>query len=67
MTVKEMNCILSAIRNAKNAIEELACEDYPLTEFADGFGEMFYQLNDMCRAITKKIAAAEKGGVAEQC
>ena len=59
MTVKEMNCIISAIRNAKEAIAQLACENYPFTGFEDDFGEMHYKLNEMCIAISKKIDAAE--------
>ena len=62
MTVKELNCIISAIRNAKETIEQLACENYPYTAFEDNFGAMYYQLNDMCIAIHKKIVEAEKGG-----
>lgn len=62
MTTKEMKTILFAIRNAKTAIEELACENYPDTEFEDeDFREMFYKLNDMCITINEKIDAAEKG------
>lgn len=59
MTVKEMNCIISAIRNAKEAIAQLASENYPFTGFEDDFGVMHYQLNEMCIAISKKIDAAE--------
>lgn len=62
MTPKEMKTILFAIRNAKAAIEELACENYPDTEFEDeDFREMFYKLNDMCITINEKIDAAEEG------
>ena len=64
MTVKEMKCIYNAIWHAKEIIEELACEDFPYTSFEDGFGEMYYRLNDMCIEITKKIDEAEKGGAA---
>lgn len=62
MTTKEMKTILFAIRNAKTAIEELACEHYPDTEFQDeDFRKMFYTLNDMCITINEKIDDAEKG------
>ena len=62
MTIKEMKTILFAIRNAKASIEELACENYPDTEFEDeDFRNMFYSLNDMCITINEKIYAAEKG------
>ena len=60
MTVKEMNCMREAIRCAQNVIEQLACENYPYTEFEDeDFHSMFYQLNGMCIAIGKKIEAAK--------
>lgn len=62
MTIKEMKTILFAIRNAKAAIEELACEHYPDTAFEDEeFRTMFYSLNDMCITINEKIEDAEKG------
>ena len=60
MTVKEMKCALEVIRSAKNAIQQLDCENYPYARFEDDdFCCMFYQLNDMCIAIGKKIDAAE--------
>lgn len=60
MTIKELKSIRSAIRHAKQLIQELACEDYPFTEFEDkDLSDMFYELNDMCVAFTAKIEAAE--------
>lgn len=61
MTVKELNCIYSSVWNAKEIIENLACENYPYTEFEDKqMRKMFYDLNRMCITINRKIKAAEK-------
>lgn len=60
MTKKELTVIQNCIRNAKSSIEELACENYPFTEFCDReLGEMFYTLNDMGRTLSRKIEALE--------
>lgn len=60
MTIKELKCLHSAIWHVKELIEELDCEDYPFTEFQDpDLCKMFYELNDMSIAITKKIDEAE--------
>ena len=60
MTVKEMECVFSAIWHAKETIENLACENYPYTEFVDSdFCKMFYTLNEMNIAISKKIEVAK--------
>lgn len=60
MTVKEMKCVYAAISNAQYAIEQLACENYPYTEFEDeDVREMFYTLNSFCISIRKKIDVSE--------
>lgn len=61
MNEKALRTIYNCISNAKDAIEMLACENYPFTEFMDAdLGEMFYQLNSMCIAVTRKIEALKK-------
>lgn len=61
MNVKALWTIYNCISNAQDAIEMLACENYPYTEFVDKeLGDMFYQLNSMCIAVTKKIEALKK-------
>ena len=58
MTKKELTVILKALSHAQDVIEELACEDHPWTPFADPeICDMFYRLNDMCIAVTKKLEA----------
>lgn len=48
MTVKDLRVIYDAIWNAKSAIENLACENYPHTPFIDSrLNDMFYELNSM--------------------
>lgn len=64
MDIKSLTVIRTAIRNAKDIIEELACEDYPNTPFEDPFedkdlSDMFYQLNSMGMALTEKIKSME--------
>lgn len=59
MTVKEMQCVHSAIWHAKEIIEQLGCQDYPYTEFYDeDFKKMFYALNKMDILILEKIDLA---------
>ena len=61
MTVKELRCVHSSIWHTKELIEQLACEDYPYTAFEDEtLRDMFYQLNDMCIEINKRIDAKEE-------
>lgn len=60
MTKKELTVIQHCIRNAKESIEELACENYPFTDFYDKeLADMFLELNNMCITITRKIEALE--------
>lgn len=62
MTVKELRVIYDAIWNAKSAIENLACENYPRTPFVDNdLNDMFYTLNDMNIKLTAKMAVMQKG------
>lgn len=61
MTVKELSVIYDAIWNAKSAIENLACENYPHTPFIDSdFHEMFYTLNDMNIKLSAKMNEMKK-------
>ena len=56
MTKKEMKVIQSGIRNVKDIIEELACENYPFAEFCDpDLRDMFYSLNGMALLLDRKI------------
>lgn len=56
MTKKQLVVIQRNIRNAKETIEELACENYPFTEFCDpDLEKMFYDLNIMCITLGNKI------------
>lgn len=70
MTIKEMECVYSAIWHAKELINHLCCEDYPYSDFEDeDFCEMYYELNRMNMDITEKINAAREAsamGGAEQ-
>lgn len=48
--------IHDAIRHARDAIEKLACENYPFTDFSDArLEKMFYDLNNMDMTVTKII------------
>ena len=59
MTKKELTVILKALSHAQDVIEELACENFPRTEFKDAdFRGMFYRLNDMCISVNKKLEAS---------
>ena len=56
MTKKELRLIRGSITNAMNAIELLACDNYPYTGFNDDdFRKMYYQLNGMCLKICEKM------------
>lgn len=68
MDKKSLEIIQDAIWHVKNTISTLACEHYPVTPFSDDdLGKMFYDLNDMCIAISKKIDALDgKEGGPEQ-
>lgn len=55
MTVKELKVIHEALWAACRIVENLACENYPHTEFEDDdFRRMFYELNDMCIMVSNK-------------
>ena len=61
MTIKELECVASAIRHTKEVIAQLGCENYPFSQFDDeDIGEMFYSLNDMVMAIDGKIDVLER-------
>ena len=56
MSIKHLEVIQNAIRNARNALEILTCENYPYTDFPDEeFEKMFADLSKMSLLITKKI------------
>lgn len=59
MTKKELTVILNSVRHAQNNIEVLGFENYPygMTEDED-IREMYYELNDMCILLGKKIKKA---------
>lgn len=58
MTKKELTVIRNTLIHAKDVIQDLACEDYPWTPFADPeLGDMFYKLNDMCITVHRKMEA----------
>ena len=59
MTKKELSVILNSIRNAQNNIEVFGFENYPygMTEDED-IRKMYYELNDMCILLGKKIKKA---------
>ncbi len=60
MDKKSLEIIRDAIWHVKNTISTLACEHYPVTPFSDDdLGKMFYDLNDMYIAISKKIDALD--------
>ena len=59
MTKKELNVIWKALNHAQEVIEDLACENYPWTQFEDpDLRDMFYRINDMCITVNKKLEAA---------
>ena len=59
MTEKELQVIWSALTHAQETIEYLACENHPWTAFEDQeMSNLFYQLNDMCITVNKKLEAA---------
>ena len=61
MDIKSLTVIRTVIWNARDIIEELACEDYPNTPFEDkDLCDMFYQLNDMAIALTEKMKSMER-------
>lgn len=68
MDKKSLEIIQVVVRHARDTISTLACEHYPVTPFSDdNLGKMFYDLNDMCIAISKKIDALDgKEGGPEQ-
>ena len=56
MTKKELIVIQRCICSAQEAIEQLACENYPYSGFCDAaFHDMFYSLNSMAISLTSKI------------
>lgn len=56
MTKKELKVIRSCISAAQDAIEHLATENYPYTDFCDeDLSDIFYQLNSMCILLTDKM------------
>ena len=56
MSIKHLEVIQSAIRNARNSIEILSCENYPYTDFFDEeLEKMFVDLSKMSILLTKKI------------
>ena len=59
MTKKELNVILNSVRHAQNNIEVLGFENYPygMTKDED-IRKMYYELNDMCLLLDKKIKRA---------
>lgn len=58
MTKKELNVILKALDHAQEVIEDLACENYPWTQFEDPeLRDMFYRINDMCITVNRKMEA----------
>ena len=58
MTKKELIVIRRCICSAQEAIEQLACENYPYSKFCDSdFRDMFYSLNSMAISLTSKIDA----------
>ena len=60
MNKKELRLIRNIITNAQDAIELLACDNYPYTDFHDDyFREVFYQLNDIAFSISKKIESCD--------
>lgn len=60
MDRKSLIVIQNCVRNAKNTIEHLACDNYPYTEFYDSeLREMFYSLNDFCIKLSNKIDELE--------
>lgn len=66
MTVKELRVIYDAIWNAKSAIENLACENYPHTPFIDSdFHDMFYDLNSMNIKLSAMMKEMKKEDEAE--
>ena len=61
MTKKELRIIRDAIGLAQSAIEALACENYPYTDFdAKYIRDMYYDLNDMSFKLCVKIEEAEQ-------
>jgi hypothetical protein len=61
MTKKELSVILNSIRNAQNNIEVLGFENYPYGMAEDeDIRKMYYELNDMCILLNKKIKRARK-------
>lgn len=58
MTKKELNVILKSLDHAQEVIEDLACENYPWTQFEDPeLRDMFYRINDMCITVNRKMEA----------
>ena len=56
MTKKELCVIQDCIRAARNSIENLACENYPYSEFCDlDIKDMYYRLVDMSILLTRKM------------
>ena len=61
MDIKSLTVIRTAIRSARDIIEELACEDYPYTPFEDkDLRDIFYQLNSVEMALTEKMESMER-------
>ena len=61
MTKKELRIIRDAIGLAQSAIEALACENYPYTDFdAKYLSDMHYDLNDMWLKLSEKIKEADQ-------
>ena len=61
MNEKALRVIHDAIRHARDSIGDLACENYPFTNFSDArLEKLFYGLNDMDIEVTKIIDEQKK-------
>lgn len=59
MTKKELTAILNSVRHAQNNIEVFGFENYPYGMVKDeDIRKMYYELNDMCILLGKKIKKA---------
>lgn len=59
MTKKELTVILNGVRHARNSIDVLGFENYPYGMAEDeDIRKMYYELNDMCILLVKKIKKA---------
>ena len=56
MNKNKLKAILNCISTAEDSISLLACDNFPYGAFEDKeLKDMFYQLNDMCLLLRKKI------------